>query len=362
MSVTVDQTAALERLARCPCCAAERIDPLPVGNLNSRDPRRAQQLREHLGDDWFLRQRVAVCAACGLVFQDVRPTRDALQSLYDHFATAVAKVVPTPATAVHYLLVDNPQDYVHGAAKALAFLDRIGATDGVCSVLELRTYGGGLAALLRERGVEHVEAACLSEFDAAMAREIYGLDRLTPFSFAAPIEELAVQRERYDLIVAYEGLTHSRDPRGFVRWIAEHLAPGGRAVLMREPNTPEYRRILPLDMVFNNFHMNLLTPATARALVARETTLGCRLYPDFHPAYPYALYLNVVIGDTAVAQEDVPHDGRDHPLDWWMSWIRWEQRPALSALVRVRRAGGRVGAPVKAALGRELRGLRRPPR
>lgn len=351
--------ASLQRVAACPSCGADGLDPLPTRNLNSRDAQRSERLKAYLGDDFFLHQRLARCRSCDLVFQEVRPTEQALQGLYDHFAAAVAKVTPTPETAVHYLLVDNTQDYVHGVGRALDFLDRIGATDGVRSVLELRTYGGGLPALLQERGVEHVEAAYLDAFDASMAQRLYGLDRLTPFSFAAPIGELDVQRERYDLIVSYEGLTHSPDPRAFVEWIVAHLEPGGRAVLLREPNTPEYRRILPLEMVFNNFHMNLLTPASALALVAGATDLPCRLYPDHHPAYPYPLNLNIVIGDVAAEAEAVPHEDRAHPLDWWMGWIRSERHPVRSNLIRVRRAGARVGSPAVQALRRELRALSR---
>ena len=351
--------ASLERVAACPSCGAADLDPLPTRNLNSRDAQRTQRLRAHLDDDFFVHQQLAVCRGCDLVFQEVRPTAQALQGLYDHFAAAVAKVTPTPETAVHYLLVDNPQDYVHGVSRALAFLDRIGATDGVRSVLELRTYGGGLAALLQERGVPHVEAAYIDDFDASMAQRLYGLDRLTGFSFAAPIDDVVVERERYDLIVAYEGLTHSRDPRAFVAWLAAHLEPGGRAVLLREPNTPEYRKILPLEMVFNNFHMNLLTPASAVALVRGATDLPCRLYPDHHPAHPYPLNLNIVIGDVAAGGEEVPHEHRAHPHEWWMGWIRAERHAVRSNVIRVRRAGARVAAPLAQAVRRELGALTR---
>ena len=357
--MTTADTASLERLEWCPSCEGARFEPLPVCNLNSRDAQRSARLQARIGDDFFLHQRIALCETCGFVFQDVRPSPLALQSLYDHFPAAVAKVTPTPESAVHYLLVDNPQDYVHGPGKALTFLERIGAIDGVRSVLELRTYGGGLAALMRERGIEHVEAAYIDGFDAAMAQRLYGLQHLTPFSFAAPIEEFGADRERYDLIVAYEALTHSRHPRALVRWIAEHLEPGGRAVLLREPNTPEYRKILPLEMVFNNFHMSLLTPATTRALVARSSRLPCRLYPDFHPDFPYPLYFNVVLGDVSGDGEHVPHDDRLQPRRWWMSWIRWERSPALSVLVRARRATRRIGAPLWQSLRYELSAIGR---
>ena len=86
--------------------------------------------------------------------------------------------------------------------------------DGVESALELRTYGGGLLAILRERGVAHVEGGYIQEFDGALARRLFGIENLTPFSFAQAPSEFEPSRRQYDLILGYEALTPLPGPGG----------------------------------------------------------------------------------------------------------------------------------------------------
>ncbi|MDA0164747.1 class I SAM-dependent methyltransferase [Solirubrobacter ginsenosidimutans] len=354
------QTESIEHVRECPVCGSAALEPLPVENLNSHDPARADRLREKLGDDFFLFQRAARCGDCGAVFQHERPTDEALQRLYDRFTEAVAKTAPTPATKFQYLLLHNPQDYLQGPANALTFLDRIGALDGVGSLLELRTYGGALPALLHERGVEHVEAATISEFDEHVARTVYGIEHLRPFTFAAPIERFAPVREQYDLIVTYEGLTHSKDPGALIRWVSAHLSPGGRAVFLHEPNTPRYRPILPLERVFNNFHMQLLTARAVADLARRNSELPFTLYRDYHPSFTAPLYVDLVLGSDAGRPDADRLDAGDLPsydLAWWQAWIRQESTRPRAAGIRVKRGVRRVYDATAGQLREEARGL-----
>ena len=350
------RTESLERVETCPICAGRERVELPTPNLNSRDAARSARLRAALGDDFFVHQRIAFCLGCDHVFQHLRPTDWALGRLYDRFAKAVAKVTPSAEQMVHYLLVDNAQDYVHFAAKTEHFLDRVGALDGARSALEIRTYGGSLCALLRERGVEHVEAAHISDFDAAMARSLFGLEHTVPFSYAEPIEQFSPCLERYDLIVLSEGLTHSKDPAALLGWLGERLAPGGTVLLQREPNTPRYRRLFSLAAVFNNFHMNLLNLRTLDALLSRSTDLPHTFAPEWHPNYAHPLYVNVLIGAGAeqararhLALE--PADEQRYPLDYYRSWIRWEADPGLATALKIGRAVSRISS----ALGKSVR-------
>ena len=145
-----------ERVTVCPLCGSERLQELPARNLNSRDPKRAQRLEELVQDDFFLDQKISICSDCSYVFQSVRPVPEGLERLYANFAGTVAKVTPTSETAVEYFLAENSKDYVQMPAKALKFLDEHGLFDAVESALDLRTYGGGLLPILRERGVAHV--------------------------------------------------------------------------------------------------------------------------------------------------------------------------------------------------------------
>jgi hypothetical protein len=346
---TIATTDELVDLEACPLCGSSGLEELPVRNLNSRSPARIEQLRRVVGSDFFVGQRISICQDCGLVFQSTRPRPEPLERLYANFAASVSKITPTAESMFEYIFVENAQDYIHAPAKSLAFLDEHGLLEGVESALELRTYGA-LLGLLKERGVTHTEGLYVQEFDADLARRVFGVDELRPFSFARPIEDYRPARDEYDLIVAHEGITHSLDPVGFLRGIRDHLSERGKAVLFREPNTPEYRRYMPLEMVFNNFHMNLLTEPTARALVARAGGLSVDVFKERHPSFAKALYLDLVLrrreGDSEAAA-----DGR-YGASYYRSWITWDARPERKPIRAARRSlarlGGQMGEAVKA--------------
>jgi hypothetical protein len=354
----------IEQVTACPLCGSTRLEELEARNLNSRDPARAARLAELVDDDFFHAQKLSVCRDCSFVFQSTRPVPEALERLYAHFAGTVAKVTPTAETAVEYFLVENSKDYVHMPSKALKFLDEHGLLNGVQSVLELRTYGGGLLAILRERGVAHIEGAYIQDFDAELARRLFGIEQLTPFSFARPLSDFEPALPRYDLILGYEALTHSRDPVALLGWIRDRLAPAGKAVLFWEPNTPAYREYMPLEIVFNNFHMNLLTRDTLVALVERSGGLAVKMFDDYHPSFPSPLYLNAVLRPLAGADAAGLRQTVRSPYgeEYYASWLKWDTHPILRPIGKVGRGLRRVARGSVRTVRTELAPLLRRPK
>jgi hypothetical protein len=333
----------VEQVGACPLCGSKRTQELAARNLNSRDPARAARLADLVESNFFLEQKLSICRDCSHVFQSTRPVPDALERLYTHFAGAVAKVTPTAATIAEYFLVENSKDYVQMPAKAIQFLDRHGLLDGVDSALELRTYGGGLLAILRERGVSHTEGGYIQDFDAEMARRIFGIEQLAPFSFARPPSEFEAALPRYDLILGYEALTHSPHPLELLAWIRDRLTPAGKAVLFWEPNTPAYREFMPLEMVFNNFHMNLLTRDTLEGLIKRAGGLDLELYEDFHPSFAPPLYLNAVLRPGAGGNGGPPAAEKSRfDESYYQSWLNWDTHPVLGPAGKVGRGVRRL--------------------
>lgn len=349
-------TELLETLKACPLCGGDQLEAIPSKSLNSRVPARVEQLRDALGTDFFARQAISSCTACDHLFQSTRPTPAGMELLYADFSATVSKKVPTVEHMLEYVLRDNAQDYVHAPAKTLAFLDEHGLLD-VGSALEIRTYGGALPALLRERGIGHVEAAWIQEFDRAAAERMYGIEHLLPFSFATRIEDFTPARERYGLIVMYEGLTHSRDPRAVIRWLADHLEPGGAAVLFREPSTPRYRAYMPLSIVFNNFHLQLLSEPTVRAALAAEG-VDHELVEERHPNFEIPLYLDVIVRGGPGVPGVRPRGGTPYGAAFYRSWMREDSSRAVGLAVRVRRMLTRLWTPLRCAVQAEWRGLR----
>ena len=52
---------------------------------------------------------------------------------------------------------------------------------------------------------------------------------------------------------------------------------------------------MPLEIVFNNFHMNLLTRDTLVGLVGRAGGLSVEVHDDYHPSFASPLYLDAVL-------------------------------------------------------------------
>jgi hypothetical protein len=173
---------------------------------------------------------------------------------------------------------------------------------------------------------------------------VFGLEHVSVFGFDAPLAEAPLARDRYDLIVLHEVLTHSPDPHAVLDWVDERLAAGGRAVFYREPDTPAYRPYQPLEIVFNNFHLNLFSAASLARLIAGDGRFSARLYDDTHPSYTTPVYVNVV---AERGNGDVSPAPPVHPPAFYDSW-----------LARDRSAVRRFGHRLRQAATRRLRALR----
>lgn len=295
--------------------------------MNARDPERIHEFARLLGSPFFTEQSLAICLSCDHLFQVRRPTPDGLVQLYAAFANTLGKIAPSEDNMIEYLLRYNPKDYVTAVARSVAFLDHHHLLDDVSSSLEIRTYGGALTAILKERGVAHCEAAYMSDFDAKLAQRVFGVSHLHPFSYANDLTDLLPSLPTYDLIVMYEGLTHSRDPLQVIRWLRNHLSENGRAVLFREPNTPAYRRYFPLEIVFNNFHLHLFSKATIGTAIEQVGGLQGELCDDYHQSYPSPLYVTVILRKGKRDREDreeltsAGSPGPRYGLRFYGSWI-----------------------------------------
>jgi SAM-dependent methyltransferase len=312
----------LERVTRCPLCASEDLSQFDVRNVNSRDPQRILELTDVLGSDFFVRQSIGICETCDHVFQLDRPSPAALADLYTAFSKTLGKVTASRSNMIEYLLRHNSKDYVTLTSTSIDFLDQHSLLDGVASVLELRTYGGTLLGVLQERGFEHCEGAYIDEFDAQMAREMFGIRRLRAFSFARGFADYAAELEAYDLILAHEALTHSRDPVSVLQWLRAHLRPNGRAVLFREPDTPKYRRYFPLEIVFNNFHLQLFSKKTLAFAIERGGFQNFELFADYHPAFTMPLYVTAVLHEQDGVRANSPREpARRYGRRYYESWV-----------------------------------------
>jgi hypothetical protein len=327
----------IEKVRSCPLCGGTDLHRLAVPNLNSRDPALTNALAQLVGGDWFVRQQLSLCQGCGHLFQSSRPTQAGLAALYTHFAAALGKQPLSGNAPLRAILLDNKKDYVDLPARSFRFIEQHGLIDGAKSLLELRTYAGVLPALLREAGLDHVEVGALQDFDRASAGQLFAIDRVVDFRYSSSLNELQVERERYDLIVMYEGLTHARDPIESLRWLRDRLAPQGAAVLFREPNTPAYRSDFPLEIVFNNFHMHLFSRTTLSYAVHAADGLTVDIHEETHPQFDAPLYLTAILrrGDHPPVSVDARQELRFYE--------RWQQRDGS----RVRRLGHRVRRSAK---------------
>ena len=344
----------LETVAACPLCGGESLAPIPTANLNSRDPERVTQLEAALGSDFFVRQELSLCDRCGHLFQSRRPVPEALRRMYEAFSSTVAKIVPSSDNMYEYLLRHNSKDYVGMNADNIAFLDEHGLLEGVDAALEIRTYGGGLPAVLAERGVGWSEAAAIQRFDAEMAERVFGLERISSFNFYEPLERFRPLRDRYDLIVTTEGLTHAPDPRALLGWLHEHLSDGGRVVLFREPDTPAFRYYHPLAVTFNNFHLQLFNEDTLRRIVAADGRFSMTVHRHRHPGFERPIYLTPVL-TRGGAPPTPPEDGGRYDRSFYLSWSRRDASPARRRAWGVRKKAdrvlGRLPAPARRLAG-----------
>ena len=98
---------------------------------------------------------------------------------------------------------------------------------------------------------------------------------------------------------------------------------------------------MPLEIVFNNFHMNLLTRDTLVGLVDRAGGLSVEVHDDYHPSFASPLYLDAVLRRTG--SDNGPGLAvvkSDYDEDYYRSWLKWDTHPVLAPAGRLGEACG----------------------
>ncbi len=142
-------------------------------------------------------------------------------------------------------------------------------------------------ALPRAAGKSVLDAGCGEGYGAVMlaevARRVLGVDREEPLAVAReryraaalefrPLDlmQLPALGERFDLVVSFQVIEHLPDPSGFLRGLADRVAPGG-TLIVTTPN-----RLMSVSE--NPYHLREWTAPEllelARGAIPRARVLG----------------------------------------------------------------------------------------
>jgi len=242
-----DEPYAVEKLRVCPVCDAANFS----------------EILTH-PDGFIPLMHIHRCAECQTAFLNPRLTVAALLQIEKD-------------SEVYAFPPDVAEDQVRARDGIVASFERY--TGGPGRLLELGCNRGLLMEAARRRGW-NVAGVELSEEAANSARRDYGL-RVFP-----TIE--AVDPERFDLVVAWHVLEHTREPVTFLATAKARLRPGG-VMALQVPSfhfVEEYRRrgqITSLLCAAHNFHF---TRATLTTLLERANLTVLDLNED-----PSSLFL-----------------------------------------------------------------------
>ncbi len=203
------------------------------------------------------------CQNCRHVYVDPRPTPQALAQWYREFFADLDE---------HG--IDAWRREMSGVFRHVrqAVTDE-GHREGI--VLDIGCSYGFLLDLFRppdwtREGVE------LSASAAAYARRLTGGQ-----VFERPLEELALDSNRYDVVTSIYVLEHVWDPFVTLREIARVLKPGGVLVAAVPQTVPMYlvKKALQLDLLNPPFHLRDYSPTTLRQFVERSGFTAARVEP-----------------------------------------------------------------------------------
>jgi 2-polyprenyl-3-methyl-5-hydroxy-6-metoxy-1,4-benzoquinol methylase len=193
------------------------------------------------------------CRACALIYVSPRLATSVRQEMM--------RREPSPLSSERNLMLR------HRMADLMERMNRElpktgGASMRSASLLEVGCRWGHFLQLCRPhfRSVEGLE---WSKERAAFARERFDLDVSATDIFRDPWET------RYDVIAAWEVMEREPHPLEFLRWVHDHLKPGGQVML----STPNYnslsRRLLRKRWSYfePSRHLCYFTPATLKSLL-----------------------------------------------------------------------------------------------
>lgn len=199
--------------------------------------------------------RLVRCTACGLVYQNPRPTASEMgrhypptyESYGDHRTSARGLV---------------RRAYEYGMAKRCRYV-----TDQVVAgrLLDVGCAAGAFLVAMRERGWQ-VQGVEVSEDAARVARERHGLD-----VFTGVLEEAAFPDACFDAVTMWDVLEHVHNPLATLCEIRRVLKPGG-VLVVRVPNLASWDARL-----FGTYwagldaprHLYVFSPQTLRAVEAQ---------------------------------------------------------------------------------------------
>lgn len=197
-------------------------------------------LYEHVRDRFgvtAVEQRFLACRACGSATLEAPPTAEAVAALYPEQYTfdrghGAGSGLRATLASLEWRLF-----YAPTYRRRVAILRRLtGLRHG--RLLEIGCGSGLLLAHFRDAGYD-VEGVELSAAAAAHGREHYGLPIRT-----GRVEELPLERERYDAVVLVNVLEHILEPDALAARAYEMLRPGGCLVAGVPVIDSAYARLL----------------------------------------------------------------------------------------------------------------------
>jgi SAM-dependent methyltransferase len=197
---------------------------------------------------------VVACAECGFVYADDLPGQDTFDryyrelSKYESHDTGGA-VAPWAAT-IHRAIVAEVSERL---------------PDRRARILDVGAASGHLLAAFREAGYENVVGFDPSPHCSRLARERYGVRIINE-----PISKIALDGERFDVVLLASVLEHLRDVGGAIEGLRRLLAPGG-AIWFEVPDAARFAQ--HVHSPFHQFsleHINFFTETTLVRLMRRR--------------------------------------------------------------------------------------------
>jgi SAM-dependent methyltransferase len=246
----------------CEACGASR--PRPIHR---------QRFARFDDDSSMAGYLVVSCASCGFVYADDLPG----QETFDRYYRELSK----------YESHDRGGEIAAWAATIhRSIVGEIAARlpDKRARILDVGAASGHLLAAFRAAGFENVVGFDPSPLCSALARERYGVRVINE-----PISSIALEGERFDLIVLASVLEHLRDIGSAIRGLRDLLAPGG-AIWFEVPDAARFAE--HVHSPFHQFsleHINFFSETSLTRLMQRygfdrldtwKTTRSINAMPD----------------------------------------------------------------------------------
>jgi len=213
--------------------------------------------------------RLVRCDACGLIYQNPRPTAAEMGQHYP----STYESYGDHRTAARGMV---RRAFNYGMSKRCRYV-----TDHVAGgrLLDVGCAAGAFLVAMRERKGWQVQGVEVSAETAQVARERHGLE-----VFAGTLEEAAFPDDHFDAVTMWDVLEHVHDPVATLREIRRILKPGG-VLVVRVPNLASWDARLFGDCwagLDAPRHLYVFTPQTLAAVegsaglrpVARSTNIG----------------------------------------------------------------------------------------